>query len=207
VHAGRGTGPAGQEVTLRPVSLCAAAVLLVASLVAAEDVTEPRTGVKFPGQIGDMKLMGAGVRTRTFLKVKVYAIAFYAAEASVRGKSGAALYQEAVWGDFPKQIVLHFVRDVTTEQVQAAFRESLVLAGADKAKIEAFVGHFGETKEGQRYVLKWAPGGVIEATINGVVKPPVADKPFAGAVFAIWLGDRPIQEDIKKDLVARVPKG
>ena len=122
----------------------------------------------------------------------------------MKGKTGPALYKELVWGDFPKQIVLHFVRDVTTEQVQEAFRESLVQAGADKAKIEAFVGHFGATKEGQLYVLTWAPGGTIEATINGAAKPPVADKNFAAAVFGIWLGEKPIQEDIKRDLVARL---
>jgi hypothetical protein len=193
---------------MRTVPALALALLLPVIPSFAQDVTEPRTGVKFPAQTDGMKLTGTGVRTRTILKVKVYGMALYVAdsalEGSLKGKTGPALYKELVWGDFPKQIVLHFVRDVTTEQVQAAFRESLVQAGADNAKIEAFVGHFGATKEGQQYVLKWAPGGTIEATINGSMKPPVADKNFAAAVFAIWLGDKPIQEDIKRDLVARL---
>jgi hypothetical protein len=185
----------------------ALALALPTAAARAEDVTEPRTGVKLPGQVGDMKLLGTGVRTKTFLKVKVYAMGLYVAESQLpdlRAKTGAALYKDLVWGDFPKQVTLHFVRDVTTEQVQEAFRESLVQAGAEKAKIDAFVSHFGATKEGQEYLIKWTPGGVIESTINGAVKPPVADKNFAAAVFAIWLGEKPIQEDIKRDLVSRL---
>ena len=186
-----------------------ALALFLPSSSKAEDVLEPRTGVKLPAQVGDMKLTGTGVRTKTFLKVKVYAMGLYVAESAlsdaIKGKTGPALYMELVWGDFPKQVTLHFVRDVTTEQVQEAFRESLVQAGAEKANIDAFVSHFGATKEGQEYLIKWAPGGTIEATINGSVKPPVADKNFAAAVFAIWLGEKPIQEDIKKDLVSRLP--
>jgi len=29
------------------------------------------------------------------------------------------------------------------------------------------------------------------------------DKAFASAVFAIWLGDKPIQDDVKRDLITR----
>jgi hypothetical protein len=197
-------------IDVRRILACAAVVLLPSMpLQAVEDVVEPRTGVKFASEVQDMRLLGIGLRSKTFLKVKVYAVALYAAESAVegslKGKTGPALYKELVWGDFPKEVALHFVRDVTTEQVQDAFRESLVLAGAEKAKIDAFVGHFGFTRNGQRYVIKWVPGGTIEATINGVVQPPVADKNFAAAVFGIWLGERPIQEDIKRDLVSRLP--
>jgi hypothetical protein len=33
--------------------------------------------------------------------------------------------------------------------------------------------------------------------------PPIADRDFAAAVFAVWLGEKPIQKDIKKGLVSR----
>jgi hypothetical protein len=32
--------------------------------------------------------------------------------------------------------------------------------------------------------------------------PPVLDKALGSAIFAIWLGDKPVQDDLKKDLVA-----
>ena len=39
--------------------------------------------------------------------------------------------------------------------------------------------------------------------MGGAVKPPIADKAFADAVFAIWLRDRPAADPIRKQLVSR----
>ena len=52
-------------------------------------------------------------------------------------------------------------------------------------------------------MLHWGPGGRLETTVSGVAKPPIADKAFADAVFAIWLQDRPAEDLIRKQLVSR----
>ena len=174
----------------------------------AEDVAEPRTGVRFPAKVGDMSLLGVGLRTKTILKVKVYAIGLYVADSalsgSLKGPTGAKLYRELVWGDFPKEVHLRLVRDVSASQMQESIREAL--EKADKARVDTFVSYFGDIKTGQEYVLRWTPGGSLETVANGTPKPPIADKNFAAAVFGIWLGDDPIQEDIKRDLIARAPQ-
>lgn len=187
-----------------------AAAVLAATLsppLRAEDVTEPRTGVKFPSKIGETTLLGVGLRTKTFLKVKVYAVGLYVADtalaASLKDKTGPALYQELVWGDFPKEIHLRLVRDVSASQMQEAIRDAL--EKADKARTDQFVAYFGDIKTGEEYVLRWAAGGTLETLAKGTPKPQIADKNFAAAVFGIWLGDEPVQDDIKRDLVARVP--
>jgi hypothetical protein len=175
----------------------------------AADVVEPRTKVGFPERQDGMTLLGTGVRTRTFLKVKVYAIALYVSDTSLSGRlagfrgrtTDPGFYRELVTGDFPKQVVMTFVRDATAEQVRDAFYESL--PSVDRARLDVFSSHFGAPREGDTYVIRWAPGGVLEFTASGQGKPPIKDKPFATAVFAIWLGENPIQEDIKRDLVAR----
>jgi len=172
----------------------------------AQEVTESGSGVKFQTQLGDLQLLGVGLRTKTFLKVKVYAVGLYADPAGLAAHKGKpaspALYKDLVWGDFRREIHMKFVREtVTADQIRSAFRESL--AGVDKAKVEAFVTYFGDTKAGQEYVLRWAPGGPLETTVAGQAKPPIADKDFAAAVFGVWLGDKPIQDDIKKGLVSR----
>ena len=186
-----------------------AAVVLAATLsppLRAEDVTEPKTGVKFPSKIGETTLLGLGLRTKTFLKVKVYAVGLYVADAALAGslkdKTGPALYQELVWGDFPKEIHLRLVRDVSASQMQEAIRDAL--EKADKAKTDQFVSYFTDIKTGEAYVLRWAAGGTLETIAKGAPKPPIADKNFAAAVFGIWLGDEPVQDDIKRDLVTRV---
>ena len=191
-------------------AVLAAASLLGATLSAparAEDVTEPRTGVRFPGKIGETTLLGVGLRTKSVLKVKVYAVGLYVADSALAGplkdKTGPALYRELVWGDFPKEIHLRLVRDVSASQMQEAIRDAL--EKADKARTDQFVSYFTDIKTGEEYVLRWAAGGTLETIAKGTPKPPIADKNFAAAVFGIWLGDEPIQDDIKRDLIARVP--
>jgi hypothetical protein len=188
-----------------------ASLLCLAPLAAsAQDVVEPRSGVSFPGQVDGMSLLGAGVRTRTIANVKVYAIGLHVsaeglkALAGFKGRtSGPEFARQLAWGDFRKQLTLKFVRGVSRDQIQDAFREALVQSGADRTRMEAFLGYFGDTASGQDYVLRWEPGGVLETTVAGQQRPAIADKNFAAAVYAIWLGDKPIQASLKKDLVGR----
>jgi hypothetical protein len=190
---------------LRQLALALLAFALAVPVHA--DVAEPRTGVQFPEKIGDMSLLGIGLRTKTILKVKVYAVGLYVADAALagplKGKSGPDLYRELVWGDFPKEIHLRLVRDVSASQMQEAIREAL--EKADKARTDQFASYFGDIKTGEEYVLRWTAGGTLETVAKGAPRPPIADKKFAGAVFGIWLGEEPVQEDIKQDLIARVP--
>jgi len=188
----------------------ALAALLSSPLMARPaDVTEPRTGARFGERENGMTLLGAGVRTRTFLKVKVYAIGLYASDTALAGRlakyrdrtTDRAFYRELVTGDFPKQVVMKFVRNTTAGQVRDAFYEAL--PGVDRARLDVFSTHFGAPKNGEVYVVRWAPGGGLEVTAAGQAKPPIPDKAFATAVFGIWLGEKPLQEDIKRDLVAR----
>ena len=165
-------------------AVLAAASLLGATLSAparAEDVAEPRTGVRFPGKIGETTLLGVGLRTKSVLKVKVYAIGLYAADSALAGslkdKTGPALYRELVWGDFPKEIHLRLVRDVSASQMQEAIRDAL--EKADKARTDQFVAYFGDIKTGEEYVLRWAAGGTLETLAKGTPKPQIADKNFA----------------------------
>jgi hypothetical protein len=172
-------------------------------------VTEPKTGVPFATKVGDMSLLGVALRTKTFLKFKVYALGLYVADSALAGPlavhkgqlGSSAFYQNLVVGDFEKQLVLKLVRDLSAEQIQGSFRSHLL--GADPKKVEDFVGYFGATKAGQECVLHYFPERGLETTVGGVVKPPIADKAFADAVFAIWLRDRPEEDAIRKPLVSR----
>jgi len=180
------------------------AFLMVGSAL-AQDVAEPKSGVKFAVKDGDTSLLGVGLRTKTIAKVKVYAIGLYVADSAIsgplKGKAGTAeLYRELVNGDFKKKVVMKFVRDVSTDQSRDAFRDSLKGAGN---KTDQWVAYFSEIRSGQECVIGWTPGVGLETKVAGVDKPAINDKAFASAVFGIWLGDKPIQEDVKKDLVVR----
>jgi hypothetical protein len=174
-----------------------------------EEIVEPRTGVHFTTRQADLSLLGAGVRTKTIFRVKVYAIALYVADAALAGPlavhkgkfDSREFYRDLIWGDFEKQINMRFVRDATRAEVQAAFREAL--PRVNRARLDEFAAHFVDTRKGDEWVLRWAPGGVLETSFAGQPNTPIADKDFAAAVFGIWLGEYPIQEDLKHDLVSR----
>jgi Chalcone isomerase-like len=187
----------------------AATALLLAAPAPAELVREPKTGVKFAASVGDLSLVGVGVRTKTFLKVKVYAIGLYVANSALsgplavhKGRVGtSAFYNDLITGDFEKQIVLRPVRDLSAEQIQGAFRSHM--PSVDRRLLDQFVSYFARTKAGQECVLRWAAGGILETSVAGVAKPPIADRGFSQAVLAIWLGDRPVEDQLRKRIVSR----
>jgi len=146
-----------------------------------------------------------GLRTKTIAIVKVYAIGLYVADSALAGslknKAGSAdLYRELVDGDFRKKVVLKSVRNVSADQILDTFRDSLKGEGN---KTELWVAYFDDVRSGQEIVIGWTPGVGLETKIAGADKPVIKDKAFASAVFAIWLGDKPIQEDVKSALTAR----
>jgi hypothetical protein len=63
------------------------------------------------------------------------------------------------------------------------------------------LGYFNAMRSGQECVIAWTPGVGLETKVAGVDKPAIYDKSLGSAIFAIWLGDKPVQEDLKKDLV------
>jgi len=183
-------------------------LLALAAPAPAQTVSEPKSGVKFAAKDGDGTLLGVALRTKTIANVKVYAVGLYVADSALagplKGKAGTPdLYRELVNGDFKKKVVMKFVRDVTATQVRDGFREGLKGAGGPT---EQWVGYFSDIHLGQECSVAWTPGVGLETKVMGIDKPPINDKAFASAVFGLWLGAKPIQEDVKKDLVARGPE-
>jgi hypothetical protein len=177
---------------------------------AAQSWTEPKSGVAFDVKKDDMTLLGAGLRVRKVLfTFKAYAVGLYVDDSALEGPLAAfkgqtaspGFYQALQAGDFRKELVLKFLRDIGQGRIQDAMRESL--AGADPKLLDQFVSYFPEVKEGEQCVLRWAPGGTLEAVMAGQAKPPIADRAFAEQVFGLYVGPSPIQADIKAGIVAR----
>lgn len=92
----------------------------------------PEAQVKFPGgEAVKVVLTGAGIRTKTVFKAKVYVAASYAEKPSLLGE-GDPLPGFAK--NRAKAIHLTFLRDVSGDQVRNAFTESLKENGLDPEK-------------------------------------------------------------------------
>ena len=198
----------------RPIAVAALAALALAGAASAQTWTEPKSGLAFPVAKDGMTLLGGGLRVKKMLfTFKAYALGFYVSDAAIAGPlapfkgkaTSPELYKELQTGDFKKEVVLRFMRNLSQSKIQDGMRESL--AGADPKILDQFIAYFPEVKEGQECVLRVLPGGTLEAVMAGEAKPPIADKAFAERVMGLYVGPTPIQDDIKAGVVVRFAEG
>ena len=89
-----------------------------------------------------------------------------------------------------------------TEAIQEGFeKNSKAQMGALKARLDRFNGMFPNVKEGDEIAMTYVPGKGTLVTAKGVEKGVIEGKDFADALFSVWLGEKPVQEDLKKELL------
>jgi len=70
------------------------------------------------------------------------------------------------------------------------------------AQIDQFSGFFTEPlKEGMQVQIDYAPGPGTTVSVGGKTKGTVAGADFMRALFAIWLGDKPVDGSLKDGLL------
>jgi hypothetical protein len=150
----------------------------------------------------ELTLNGAGLRKRAFFQV--YAIGLYLPEKKSAGT-------EVIAATGPKRVTIHMLRDVDADQFSGALADGIKdnHPEAEAAKLEprvkqlaAIMRDMKEAKTGMRITLDWLPGAGTQVTIQG--RPAGATIPgedFYSALLRIWLGDRPVQDDLKKALL------
>ena len=62
---------------------------------------------------------------------------------------------------------------------------------------------FVTVKEGDTIHLDYLPGTGTVVTVAGEKKGVVDSKEFADALFAIWLGEKPVTAELKKSLLGQ----
>ena len=150
----------------------------------------------------DLKLNGAGMRTK--FVVKVYAAGLYLSEKS---KAVADILKQ----DGPRRVTLQMARDVSSEDFGKAFMDGLNdnVDKAEKQKIVAQIGKFGEMfagvdglKKGDVLHIDWIPGSGTVCELNGKkLIDNVPDITFYNALLRIWLGDKPVDRSLKSALL------
>jgi len=160
-------------------------------------------GVSFPEQMqsegSTLKLNGLGLRQATFLKIDVYVAALYVVETS----SDANTILKA---SGPKELILHFVRDVGRTDLSKGWDEGFENNASSqlpalKERIEAFKGLMTDMKTGQRLRIAYKPDAGIRVAVGDAAKGTIAGDDFARALFSIWLGPRPPNEELKAGLL------
>jgi hypothetical protein len=184
----------------RPLNIVAA---LLAALAVSPAYGKECKGVSFPDQMqpggSALTLNGLGLRQATALKVNVYVAALYLAQTSA--DANAILASNA-----SKELILHFVRDVSAADLGKAWQEGFdnnakAQLPALKERIEKFKGFMADMKTGQRLVFIAKPGAGVEVNVNGMVKGVIEGDDFAKAFLSIWLGAAPPNPGLKTGLL------
>jgi hypothetical protein len=150
----------------------------------------------------DLKLNGAGMRTK--LVFKVYAAGLYLPEKKNN-------VPDVLKQDGPRRVILQMARDVSSEEFGKAFMEGLNdnVDKSEKAKIASQIGKLGELfasvdglKKGDVLHIDWIPGTGTVCELNGKkLGDTIPDVAFYNAVLRIWLGDKPVDRSLKPALL------
>jgi hypothetical protein len=150
----------------------------------------------------DLKLNGAGVRTKVI--IKVYAAGLYLPE---RRNNVADILRE----EGPRRVAIVMARDVSSDTFGKAFMDGLNdnVDKAEKARIASQIGRFGEVfaladtlHKGDVLHLDWIPGSGTQCELNGKkLGEPIPDLAFYNAVLRIWLGEKPVDGSLKSALL------
>ncbi len=147
----------------------------------------------------ELTLTGAGLRKRYF--VQVYAMGLYVADRKT----------DPVTQPGAKRVAIHMLRDVSADTFTAALVDGMrpnhdeaTMKSLEPriAQLSAIMAAMKEAKKGMAIALDWVPGSGTQVTIEG--KPsgkPIEGEDFYRALLRIWLGEKPVQDDLKKALL------
>lgn len=186
----------------RPLS----ALLLACAALAAWAQPLEVEGVKLEAtsQLGAAKLQlnGAGLRTKVFFKV-------YVAGLYMPQKATTAAQLLAQTG--PRRVAITMLRNVDAESFAGALNDGLrdnhteAQFAAMKPKIDALNANLkavGEAKKGDVIHFEFVPDAGTQVIVNGQAKGSVIPgEEFFTSVLRIWLGDKPVDANLKKALI------
>ena len=144
-----------------------------------------------------LKLNGAGLRKKVVFKV--YVAGLYLETPS---RDAATV----ISSDQVKRMQLSVLRSLSSHQVSEAIEEgfeknSKANMAALKPKLEKLETMIPNVEKGDQILLTYVPGKGTVVSAKNVEKGVIEGKDFADALFSVWLGPSPVQEDLKKALL------
>ena len=172
-------------------------------LFAAVGLAAEVGGVKLDDKVSmgaqELALNGAGIRTRVVFKV--YVASLYLPQ--------KAAELAAVLAKSPRRIQLNMLRTLSADQLVEALNEGLAEnniaaeLAAVKSQIDALatiMKSFKEVKEKDVITLDFVDGAT-RIGLNGEAKGNIGGDAFNQALTKVWLGEKPVQADLKKSLL------
>jgi long-chain acyl-CoA synthetase len=180
-------------------------LFLSVAVVALPALSAEVAGVKLDDKasIGGQELVlnGAGIRTRALFKVYIGSLYLPARANDLPG----------VLAKSPRRVQLNLLRDLSSDQIVGAIVDGLkdsnsaAELAAVKAQTDQFVSimkGIGDPKEGTVITFDFVDGST-RVGVNGTSKGSVQGEAFNQALTKVWLGDKPVQGDLKNAMLGR----
>jgi len=175
--------------------------LSFAAFFAAVLVAGEVAGVKMPDSVTvdgkTLKLNGMGLRKK--MMFKVYVAGLYVETPT---KDAAALISASEI----KSMRLRILRNLKGAQVSESISDGFERNSKDqmpklKARLDKFAAMIPDVSEGDEIALTWLPDKGTSVAVRGTDRGVIEGRDFADALFSVWLGPNPVQEDLKKALL------
>jgi chalcone isomerase-like protein len=175
--------------------------ILLALLVALPALAKEREGVVAPPVIEvsgkQLHLMGMGLRKKLWFKVYI---------ASLYIEDPTDDPAKVVGSDQVKRVQMNMLRDLErgkiVEAVQQGFERN---SGPDLPKLQARLDQFlqaiPDLKAGQTIVITYLPGQGTAIKAGGGENISLPGKDFADALFSVWLGKQPVDDELKQEML------
>ncbi len=165
--------------------------------------TKTYGGVKFPTSIEvgkeTLDINGGGIREKYW--IDMYAACLYVGKKT--DDPGKIIYADAEQAIHIKIISSSVTRERFIEAVTEGFKN----AGHGKAsdsEIKKFMGFFSEDiKIGDKINIEYIPEKGVTVKKNGTSKGTIPGLEFKKALFAIWLGSKPADANLKKGMLGK----
>lgn len=146
-----------------------------------------------------LQLQGSGMRTRMFIDLYV---------GSLYLSSSPEQASNIVEDNAPMAICLEIESSlISSDKLQEATREGFEQSIGDisamEPRIEQLLSAFDEPIDvSDTFLLSWDPAkSVIQVHRNNFVISEVPSLDFKQALFGIWLGDSPVQDSLKNEML------
>jgi long-chain acyl-CoA synthetase len=179
--------------------IIAVAALVVTTGAFAVEVAGVKVDDKATVAGQELVLNGAGVRTRAIFKVYVGSLYVPAKAADLAG----------VLAKGPRRIQMNILRNLSADQLVDALvdgmkennsADEVAAVKTQTAEMVATMKAFNDVKEKDVVTLDFVDGAT-KIGLNGAAKGSIAGEAFNRALTKIWLGDHPVQADLKKAML------
>jgi hypothetical protein len=144
-----------------------------------------------------LSLVGAAL-LKYLIFIDAYVAAFYLPE---------GIQPQKALDDVPKRLEIQYFHGIKAEDFASstnkfiADNQSPETVAALRPKIDRINALYENVRPGDRYALTYIPGEGTTLSLNGKAKGTIQGADFSAAIFSIWLGSKPLDTTLKRQLL------